>query len=484
MAGRTIALALLGASVSYAAETVLGVYMFHRHGDRTAKQNPPTNLTDLGYSEVYHSGGYYRSRYVASDASLKIPGLSSDIVLQSQIAVSAPSDTVLQNSAQGFLQALYPPVGSPLSIEPLANGTNATSPLNGYQLIPISLVSSGSGGESTSWLQSASGCFNSIVSSNNYFTSTEYQNLLKSTAGFYDNLTPVINGSFNSSSINYKNAYNIFDLINVAEIHNVSMRAFDNILTPDVLFQTRTLADQHEFNLAYNASDPPRAIAGATLAAQAVQYLNGTIASNNNFSGPRLGIQFGAYNSFQSFFGLANLTSVSEDFYGIPDYASVMLFELYTNATMPSTGLPPQDDLYVRFLFNNGTSANTTVPQIYPLFGGSAVDLRWTDFVSGMNKFAVGTTEQWCHTCGNTTGTCAPYASTPGASGSSSGSSGNSNGISTAVGGVIGAMVTLAVILGAEALLLLLFGLRVVSKKRLASAPAANGVAAAENTKA
>ena len=481
MANRALTFAVFCASISHATETVLGVYMFHRHGDRTAKATPPANLTDLGYSEVYQSGQYYRSRYVASDAPLKISGLNSDIVLQSQIAVSAPSDTVLQNSAQGFIQALYPAVGPQLGNETLANGSSVETPLNGYQLIPISIVSSGSGSEDSSWLQSSTGCANSIISSNDYYTSADYNDLEKSTAGFYANITPVVNGTFSSSQINYKNAYTIFDLINVAEIHNSSIHAFDNILTPEALFQIRTLADHHEFNLAYNASNAARAIAGATVAAQAVQYLNNTIVANNNYSGPRLGIQFGAYNSFQSFFGLANLTAVSEDFYGVPDYSSVMLWELYTNASMPATGLPSQDDLYVRFLYNNGTSANTTVPQIYPLFGGSTVDLRWSDFVTGMNKFSVGSTEQWCQTCGNTTGTCAQYASTPGSSSSPGSSSGNSNGISTAVGGVIGAMVTLAVILGAEALILLLFGLRVVSKKRLAPAAPTNGVATTES---
>lgn len=39
------------------------------------------------------------------------------------------------------------------------------------------------------------------------------------------------------------------------------------------------------------------------------------------------------------------------------------------------------------------------------------------------------------------------------------------------VAGVIGAMVTLAVILGVEALVMLVTGLRLVSKKRLAASP-------------
>jgi hypothetical protein len=40
------------ASSTVSAETVLGAYIFSRHGDRTAKSTPPTVLTDLGYQEV------------------------------------------------------------------------------------------------------------------------------------------------------------------------------------------------------------------------------------------------------------------------------------------------------------------------------------------------------------------------------------------------------------------------------------------------
>lgn len=203
-------LALSALPLAYAQssnEQVLGVYMFHRHGDRTAKSTPPANLTDLGYQEVYTSGQYYRSRYVASDASLRINGLNSDIVKQSQIAVSAPDDTVLQNSAMGFLQGLYPPVGEQLGSETLRNGTDVDTPLNGYQLIPVGEVSTGSGSEDNSWLQSAQGCSAATVSSNNYFLSKQYQDLLASTQDFYDSISPVINRTFNSSQISFKNAY-------------------------------------------------------------------------------------------------------------------------------------------------------------------------------------------------------------------------------------------------------------------------------------
>jgi len=114
---------------------------------------------------------------------------------------------VLQNSATGFLQGLYPPVGSELDTATLKNGTVVTSPMDGYQLIPVELVSSGSGAEDNGWLQSSTGCSKATISSNNYFYSEEYMDLLAKTQDFYNGFTPVINNTFNSSQISFKNAF-------------------------------------------------------------------------------------------------------------------------------------------------------------------------------------------------------------------------------------------------------------------------------------
>jgi hypothetical protein len=277
----------------------------------------------------------------------------------------------------------------------------------------------------------------------------------------------------------------VFDLINVAEIHNKTITSSD-VLTNDTFFQIRTLADSHEFGLAYNASDDTRAMVGMQLAAEILQYMNSTITSKG---ASKLGIQFGAYATFLSFFGLSNLTAASPDFYGVPGYASAMVFELFTNGTA-STTFPDASDLQVRFLFSNGTSSsgtststntNASAPVAFPLFGGSATSIPWSTFAEKMDSFAVGTTEEWCTKCGNTTGTCAPFApsNSSSSSSSSSGSSSSHHGISAAVGGVIGAMVTLAVLLGLGALVMLVGGMRLVSKKRLAGpSPAGSTVKA------
>ena len=467
-------LLLLSGQIS--AENVLGVYILSRHGDRTAKSTPPANLTDLGYQEVYTSGSYYRSRYISSDATRRIHGMNSDLVKQSQITASAPTDTVLQNSAMGFLQGLYPPVGESLGSNTLRNGTVVQSPLNGYQLIPLETVTTGTNSENSAWLQGSTNCANAQLSSNSYFTSAQYLATLDRTRSFYEGVSPMINRTFTAKQTSFKNAYTIFDLLNVASIHNSSDN-FPNadLLTTETFFQLRTLADQHEFGLAYNESEPIRAVTGSIIAAQVVDALNGTIAGKGK---NKLNIQFGAYGGMMSYFGLANLTSANSDFYGVPDYASTLVWELVTNSSVSSTSFPTTDEISVRFYFHNGTTSNTSEPTEFPVFGGTQSPLPWSDFVAGMDKFAIYSQKDWCKACGNSTGQCSAAAlgeddsSSPGSSSSSNSSGSGSGGISKAVAGVIGAMVTLGVILGLELLIMLVGGLRVVSKKRLAGAGA------------
>lgn len=260
----------------------------------------------------------------------------------------------------------------------------------------------------------------------------------------------------------------VYDLINVAEIHNSTFDPSD-IVTDSRFFQLRTLANAHEWGLAYNGSDDMRAVAGMTLAAQIVQFLNNTIEGQGQ---SKIGVQFGSYGSFMSFFGLAQLEKANADFMGVPDYASAMSFELFTNQSLSTGQWPSEDEMYVRFLFHNGTTSNASEPVAYPLFGGDQESLSWNDFSAGLNKFSLGSTEQWCTACGNYTGQCAAYDPSGSSSSSSTGdasadSSQYRSGLSPAVNGVIGAMVTLAVVLGIEALVMVVGGFRLVSKKGL-----------------
>lgn len=214
-----------------------------------------------------------------------------------------------------------------------------------------------------------------------------------------------------------------------------------------------------------------RGISAMVLAGEIVEFLNNTIVNKGK---QKIAVQFGAYATFASFFGLSGLEKINPGFRNIVDYASSMAFELFTNGSATTTNdFPPVNETYVRFLYANGTASNASEPASYPLFGFDQDVLTWDDFNIEMRKFAVQSTKQWCDVCGNTDGSCA--ASTVGGSSdnsatapaSSQGQSGNS--LSPAVNGVIGAMVTLAVILGLAALVLLIGGYRIVRKKTLAS---------------
>ncbi|KIH93674.1 acid phosphatase [Sporothrix brasiliensis 5110] len=472
LASSALLLALATAPTSVVAdESVLGIYVFHRHGDRTPKSLPPTMLTALGADEVFASGNYFRNRYVSANASSRIANVASDVAVLSQISVTAPVDNVLQSSANVFTQSLYPPAGAAAQ-QTLANGTVTEPPFGGYQYIPVNIVSSASsaaGSEDSAWLQGNSGCNNAIISSNSYLASARYRETLDSTKAFYAGLAPVINSTFASDQRSFKNAYTIYDYIHVAAIHNASIPSAD-LLTRDTLLQLQTRADEHEWGLAYNASEPVRAIAGAVLAGEILQALNKTVrAAPAAKAAARLNVQFGAYGTFMSFFGLANLTAASPDFYGIVDYASAMVFEIVTNASVAdATAALDPADLSVRFLFSNGSAGLTPGGlTAYPLFGQSELVLPWTTFTAEMNKIAVADTAAWCSACGNTTGVCDPAALGTGSSSGSVTTQGNNNGgggVSKAVAGVIGALVTLAVILGFEALVMLVGGLRLVKK--------------------
>ncbi|KAI3397964.1 hypothetical protein diail_10040 [Diaporthe ilicicola] len=465
------------------SETVLGAYIFHRHGDRTSKSWPPTSLTALGADQVYTSGQWYRNRYIASNSTNTILNMASDIAVLSQMSITAPVDNVLQASAEVFTQGIYPPAGT-AATQTLASGHEVQAPLNGYQYIPINIASSAastSGSEDSPWLQGSSGCAKAVVSSNDYFKSTQYLDLLNQTGGFYQDLLPVYNTTFDSSEANFKNAYTIFDYVHVAQIHNTSIPS-DDLLTNDTTVQLQALANAHEFGLAYNESEPVRAIAGAVLAAQILDALNDTMeASLNKKSAERFNVQFGAYGPFLSFFGLANLTTVSVDFTGIVDYASSMAFELVTNATVNGTDAPTTvspGDVSVRFLFANGSASDSAPAQEYPLFGQGETTISWNDFQTNMQKFAVGDTQSWCTACGNSTGVCASSASSSG-SGSDSGSgssSGSSHGLSAGAAAAVGVCsllgLVLLLILGAA-----LAGFRVVKKgTRAVEQPASSSV--------
>lgn len=195
-----------------AAEQVLGVYIFHRHGDRTTKAWKPVNLTSLGADEVFSSGDFFRRRYLSGSGSdsgvASIKGLSRDTAVLSQLAVTAPVDAVLHNSALTFLQGLYPPTDD--ARQKLANGTTVNAPLGGYQYIPVAGVqdaATSNNAENSEWLQGGSGCTKAVSSSNSYLSSSDFKKDLDASQSFYQSLLPAINTTFSKENATFQDAY-------------------------------------------------------------------------------------------------------------------------------------------------------------------------------------------------------------------------------------------------------------------------------------
>ncbi|KAF6836732.1 histidine acid phosphatase [Colletotrichum plurivorum] len=419
-----------------AAETVHGVVVFTRHGDRNTKHYGAQAITSVGAQQCFQVGSDYRARYLESDSPHHILNISEDKYVSSQIYASAPDQSLLKNSATAFLQGLYPPLvglDAEVATQTLNNGSTSTSPLNGYQY--VFLHGENANSPDTIWIKGDDGCPANAAAYKSFEASTEFKTRMETTkdfyGGFYDVLESVYD--YKPENMTYKNAYDIFDLVNVARIHNSTSLARN--VTDEELFQLRTLADSAEFGYNFNASQPERAIHAQTLTAGILDQLNQTVASKGKL---KFSLLSGSYDTFLAFFGLVNLVDVSQNFTGLPDYASTMAFELFSNdaTTFPADA---DADLRVRFLFRNSTFGELTA---YPLFGTGEETLSWPQFVSEMQERAIGTVEEWCNACSSLVSFCAASQGEV----SSSGSGKSSGGMSNAVAGVIGAMVTLGVV--------------------------------------
>jgi len=305
------------------------------------------------------------------------------------------------------------------------------------------------------WIAGDQSCPTQTKASSIYYNSSSYLSVLAATQPFYNSFTPLLQGYFTPSQIGFNNAYNVFDYLNVGYIHNTTI--FNNI-TAEQLFQLRTLADAFSFNLVYNASNPNASIGGMTLAYNVLTHLNQTVSQ----SSPALKITYfaSAYSVMLAFWGLTNLTAASPNFYGLPDYASTMAFELLRPAN--ATGF---NDLSVRFGFRNGSNPSTEL-EYFPMFGSNSTEMSWNDWSAAMSNISIDTVGQWCSVCNATsfafcTGSGATALSASSSSGSAGGasaaesSSSSGSGLTLADAGGIGAGVTIGVIAIIEGLIAL-----------------------------
>lgn len=342
---------------------------------------------------------------------------------------------VLGNTAMAFAQGLYPP-SDPATAATLTNGTGQFNPLGGYQYVFVNGIPADA--PETIWLMGDQYCPTMSAASEEYYASLEFMTMQQQLQPFYDKFAPLLVGTFPPSEIGYQSAYGIFDYLNVGYIHNQTI--FASVSAAD-LFQLQTLADAQELAKVYNTSSPLRSVGGQTLAAIILSTLNQTVSGTN----PDVKLTYftTSYAIFQAFFGISGLLDANANFYGLPDYASIMAFEVRRPAL--SSG---SQDLFVRFTFRNGSDASALV-NTFPLFGRTQIeaDIPWTQFVEAMSEISLPSQQDWCTVCATSNLTfCAAY--TPNSSSSSNGGK-----INAVAAGFIGAAIAIVIILGVEALM-------------------------------
>jgi prostatic aicd phosphatase len=377
---------------------------------------------------------------------------------------------ILMKTTTAFLQGVYPPLSDinalSLGVETINNGSSYTTASNGFQY--IFLRSRQTTSPDTMWIKGDEQCpaFTSAAAS--FKQTPQYTTVLEATKTFYAQFWTVLQNvyDYTQKDMTYAKAYDIFDLINVASIHNKTVTA--NVTT-EQLFQLRTLADSAEFNSNFNASQANRNIGGRALAGAIYMQLNQTLSSKGAL---KFSVFTPSYNNILSLFGLTQLNAASTDFSGLPPYASTLAFELFTPTTMSSfpTNL---DDLSIRAVFRNGSSGAGAPLVAFPLFGRTSTSMTWKEFSTEMLKISITSTGQWCNTCNSTAAFCLPYSTsastvaTTAASGSTSAAAAeNVSSMTNAIAGVIGAMVTVAAFLAAGLLFFLMR--RSMAKKNVA----------------
>lgn len=324
-----------------------------------------------------------------------------------------------------------------LAVEKLNNGSSAIAPLNGYQYVHIQ-------GEAptdpdTIWIKGDEQCPAYSTASATFKQSNEFRATLDSSSGFYKQFVDQLKDIMPAENVTYAHAFDIFDLLNVANIHNSSVN-----IPSDKLDQLRWYSDSAEFAQNYNSTMPDRSIGGQTLMGGFLRQLQQTVDSEGT---QKMSVFVGSYDTFLSFFGLANLTDASPDFKGLPAYASTLVFELFTETNM--TSFPSNtDDLSVRFLFRNGTDSALTA---FPIFDRKDDSMPWKDFQTEFQARAIKTAADWCARCKSTVGWCsqkgiAPESKTSSTSSTTPTTDSNKSKLTLAQAGVIGAMTTLGVV--------------------------------------
>jgi hypothetical protein len=452
-------------------ETIWGATIITNFGDRIPLLSPQNSeLTALGAQQMNSLGSAFRNRYIDNVASTDgsanhtIRGIAHDGIDNLQTSVTTMYDIYIQQSTQAFLQGLYPPFGSSNNNSGsssndsaaggniLVNNTRIYAPLSGMQYPQMYIASPVD--QNYVYLNASYNCPSFLKS---------YRELLSSS----DNAakaTGAMSGAIPNSSLNLDNAYAIWDYLSYGQIHSQDVASRIN---DDIIANVRAIASDLIYRVYGNTSarSAVRAVNGAGLASFTALNFNANLQTNATQN--KLNIASTGDESLVSLFAMIGLPDLYEQFTSLPERGSAVTFELYSSSPVsPSSDeapYPNPEDIYVRFLFQNGTSGTLSS---FPYLGRTKADPDPTmrEFFQEIANRArlVTSPSTWCDTCGDSAIWCPAYDYNGfGGSGiTTGGNGGHIHGMSATIGGVIGAMVTLAVVGLVTIAAMLLSGLR------------------------
>ncbi|CAK1358291.1 unnamed protein product [Cercospora beticola] len=479
--------------------------VFTRTGERTPEilGKIPSQITSTGAQEAFAAGSFFRSRYmrvsngtVGDEASGgELIGLDKNRYDQFQTTSLALEQQYNLATQQAFMQGLYPAYdpgngtnedADPYRVYTPANGTIVQTPLGGYQY--PQLRTAGPNDPNYIYLSGNLGC-----------PSFEIAAELSDTAGGSDGTDEEFNGTYaavGSATLigvldqgywSYDNAYAIYDYLRYQNAYNATVRdelaGYRSSTTNTSFLDTlRYLADEQQYGQLGNLTarrlttrqrvqQQPvdgsiSTVAGNMFASRVLELLSAAI-NYSDFGRNKLNLLFADYHPLTSFFALAGLPQRDSRFFGTADFASSVVFELFSITNDTST-FPSTNDLYVRFLFRNGTADEASNPfRSYPLFGRANIesDMSWEDFRDGMNNIAMSGIGNWCNECGATTLFCAAFDEDGNESDSASRGSHRHHGLAPAVAGVVGAVIALVIAGILFGLAMLIGGVRVRREK-------------------
>ncbi|KAK6521739.1 hypothetical protein TWF506_001942 [Arthrobotrys conoides] len=477
--------------------TVLSVFIFHNHCDRTSLTLPDRTQGGTfgagGATMCYQDGAYFWNKYLRKDAPLKIYG-TSQIFNPDYVNAEVPNMDLSIQSAMAFMQGLYRPVAYQNSVtsgDDILAGDNSTfsnGPLNGFQYVPITTYRSTD--PQSIWVAgSLQKCNNQKLSSAQYYSSDDYKSVYEESKPFFESLyEPYFQGVFEDFAMVLYYAYTLYDYVNQnREAGNTTLLA----MSDEDFHQLHVYANHLQFNMYANTTtsvDPKwasgdltenlRDVGGRLMAGKIALTFRDQLASPGGWSN-KVNFVLGGYDTMLSFFALANLPSRSPDFFGLPDLGSSMVFELYTDDDTISTDhIIDAASFRVAFGFRNGTTVDDTLTY-WPLFDqdGDQFSMPYDKFLEKMDEVAVRSVGQWCSVCSAKLDFCQDTgpANPPTGSnnegqndGQNSGQK-NSNGMAPAVAGVIGAIIMLAIVGIVAALAFFVFGVGVRRDRRRSS---------------